>query len=546
MTATSPEQEYRAREQAIVESRLRSAPAAATSMGRHEWDAELGSRSRAAIEARSAEVAAQIRGLELIEPVALPEPYRTRHDIHLRRLRAEFTEETRFGASRRNPGAPLGTIGFACNSLMIREFAPAAERSRSLAKRLTAAPRLLQETRESFESCTPIHVQTALQQAAGIESLLENDVPAFGAAAGDGVALVSLEEARAAAIAAVRAYAAWLRDDVQPSANAPIAWGRERMENLVRAQEYVDTDIDELIRRGYEDLRRHQERLRELARQIDASATPQEVVTRLGKEHPAPEELLPFVSRTLEELRQFCIDADLIEMPTDVRIRLQETPAFSRATTLAACSTPGMYEKVATEAFYYVTPPDAAWNAERTDQYMQFFNRWSLPLITAHEAYPGHYLHLTWLRKSEQAAPFTNTTTTVEGWGHYTERLMIEAGWGDGDPRYEVMQMREALLRLCRYLSAFGMHTQGWSYEQSVDFFMNEGFATRPVAELEAKRGVIGPSYFAYTLGKHEILTLRDELKAKWGSGFTLKRFHNALVKEPYPIAVIAKRLLAG
>jgi uncharacterized protein (DUF885 family) len=191
-----------------------------------------------------------------------------------------------------------------------------------------------------------------------------------------------------------------------------------------------------------------------------------------------------------------------------------------------------------------VTPPDPAWDAQRTDQYLQFFSRWALPLITAHEAYPGHYVHLSWLRLVEDSVPFTNSTTTVEGWAHYNEQLMIESGWGGGDPRFEIAQIREALLRLCRYLAAFGLHIQGWSYDKAVDFFMREGYATRPVAELESRRGVVSPSYFAYTLGKHEILDLRGRLKAKWGSEFTLKRFHNAFVKEPYPTAVIAAKML--
>jgi uncharacterized protein (DUF885 family) len=317
------------------------------------------------------------------------------------------------------------------------------------------------------------------------------------------------------------------------------------MERLVRWQEFVDMDLDEIVRRGEADLRHHQNRLKTVAARIDPSASIAEIVARVGADHPAAADLLPFTETTLEALRRFCIEREVIDMPTEVRIRLKETPQFSRSTTLAACSTPGIYETVATEAYYYVSPPDAAWSAERTDQYLQFFSRWALPLITAHEAYPGHYVHLSWLRLVEDQVPYTNSTTTVEGWAHYTEQLMIETGWGDGDPRYEVAQIREALLRLCRYLAAFGMHVQGWSYDQAVDFFMREGYATRPVAELESRRGVVGPSYFAYTLGKHEILDLRDQVKQAWGPEFSLKRFHNAFVKEPYPTAVVAEKLLA-
>lgn len=545
MSITEAAQQFATLEDEITESRLRWSPAAATGLGRHEWDAELGDRSPEAIEGRSREVADQVRRLEGFDAAELAEPYRTRLPIHLDKLRFELSEEQDYEASRRSPGAPLGLIGFACNGLLIRDFALATERVRLLTGRLLQIPTLLQQYRSLYQTSTLIQVETAMQQATGVIALLERDLPAFVEGASGGVGRGQFDDARMAALEATRSYASWLKDEVRPAADAPIAWGAERISRLVRWQECVEMDLDEIVRRGEADLRAHQERLREVAARIDPAASIGEVVERVGKEHPSAAELLPFTETTLEQLRQFCIDRELIDMPTEVRIGLKETPEFSRATTLAACSTPGKYETVATEAYYYVTPPDSTWDAQRTDQYLQFFSRWALPLITAHEAYPGHYVHLSWLRLVEDSVPFTNSTTTVEGWAHYTEQLMIESGWGDGDPRYEVAQIREALLRLCRYLAAFGLHVQGWSYEEAVEFFMREGYATRPVAELESRRGVVSPSYFAYTLGKHEILDLRERLRAKWGSGFSLKRFHNAFVQEPYPTAVIAAKMLA-
>ena len=163
-------QRFAALEGEITESRRRWSPAMATGLGRHEWDAELGDRSPGAIEARSREVADQVRRLQAIDAASLPEPYRTRHPIHLRKLRFEHSEEEDFEASRHQPGAPLGQIGFACNGLMIRAFAPAPERVRLLTGRLGHVPRLLSQAREVYQSTTPTHVQTALQQAAGANS----------------------------------------------------------------------------------------------------------------------------------------------------------------------------------------------------------------------------------------------------------------------------------------------------------------------------------------------------------------------------------------
>jgi uncharacterized protein (DUF885 family) len=225
---------------------------------------------------------------------------------------------------------------------------------------------------------------------------------------------------------------------------------------------------------------------------------------------------------------------------------MAETPGFSRMTTQAACSTPGPFEEVAKEAYYYVTPPDAAWPQERTEAYLKFFNRWSIPGVTAHEAYPGHYVHLSYLRRAEtKVARYLMTTTTVEGWAHYVEQLMVEAGYGGGDPRLHLMQVREALLRLCRYRCAFGMHVEGWSVQKGIDFFVKEGFATPVIAERETRRGIIGPNYYAYTMGKHQILRLRDRLRARDDAKFDQRRFHDDFMQLPYPVSTI-ERIMCG
>jgi uncharacterized protein (DUF885 family) len=324
---------------------------------------------------------------------------------------------------------------------------------------------------------------------------------------------------------------AWLKDDLLPRSDADYAYGPERFRKLLSYADFVDRPLDELERRGREDLRACQEQLRELAAQVDSSKSPAEVVDLVSQDHPTPERLVPDTNALLEELRQFAIDHRMATMPTDVRIRVTETPSFARATTQAACSTPGAFETKATEAFYYA--------------YLKFFNHYSLPGITAHEAYPGHYVHISWLHKAESKLPhFLQTATTTEGWAHYVEQLLVEEGYGDGDPRYHIMQLREALLRLCRYLVSIGLHTQGWSFDEAVAFFEREGFATQPIAEREARRGVSGPQYYAYTLGKHEVLALRERVKAKQGAKYDQLAFHDALIKLPYPLSIIEGMLL--
>ena len=225
-----------------------------------------------------------------------------------------------------------------------------------------------------------------------------------------------------------------------------------------------------------------------------------------------------------------------------------ETPQVQRATTQAACSTPGPFEEVAKESYYYVTPPDPQWPPERTESYLRFFNRYALPLISAHEVYPGHFVHLIALRQvggTPLARLLRPGAVTTEGWAHYIEQVMIEAGYGEEEPRFELMQLREALLRLCRYLVSFGIHLDGWSFEEATAFFQREGYATPVIAEREARRGVTGPNYYAYTLGKHEILALRERYRAAKGGDFRLQEFHDRFIRLPYPVGIIQQLMLA-
>jgi uncharacterized protein (DUF885 family) len=406
---------------------------------------------------------------------------------------------------------------------------------------------VLEQARANLDACPRAHVETAIEQAAGVRVLLLRDLPDALSGVTDASLRADFDDALRAATGALDAFAAWLKDDLLPRSDAPFAYGPDRFTKLLAYTDYVERPLDELERRAQDDLRACQARLRELCGRIDAAKTPAEVVDAISRDHPTPERLLPDTDALLEDLRQFSIDHRLATMPTEVRIRVADTPSFARMTTQAACSTPGPFETKATEAYYYVTPPDPSWPAERTEAYLKFFNRYSLPGITAHEAYPGHYVHISWLHKrDDRLGHFLRPTTTTEGWAHYVEQVMVEAGYGDGDPRFEIMQLREALLRLCRYLVSFGLHTQGWAVEQAVDFFEREGFATKPIAERETRRGVIGPNYYAYTLGKHEILSLREKLKQRLGGKYDQLAFHDAFMQLPYPVPMIEQMLLDG
>ncbi len=522
-------------------------PGTASGRGFHDHDADLGDRSEDAIAFRMSDISAFLSRLQSLDRGQLDPTERYDADLLARRIRWELAEHEEVRGWQRNPGSYLATIGQSCNGLVIRDFAPLDQRLRSLVSRLREVPRLLDQARANLVDPSRYAVETAVESGTGLRALLQRDLIDAAKGASDASIRGEVEAAAAAALAAVDAYVAWLKSDLLPHAAEAFAWGGDTFAKLLSFGDSIDDPLDALVRRGEEDLRAHQELLREVAAKIDPKASPAAVVDAVSRDHPSAERLLPDTEALLEELRRFSVDAGLCTMPTEVRIRVRETPGFSRMTTQAACSTPGPFETVATEAYYYVTPPDAAWPPERTEAYLKFFNRWSIPGVTAHEAYPGHYIHLSYLHRAEsKIGRFLGTTTTIEGWAHYIEHVLVEAGYGGGDPRFHLMQIREALLRLCRYRCAFGLHTEGWTPQQGIDFFIREGFATPVIAERETRRGILGPNYYAYTMGKHQILALRDKLRARDGGAFSLARFHDAFMQLPYPVSTIEKILLGA
>jgi len=247
----------------------------------------------------------------------------------------------------------------------------------------------------------------------------------------------------------------------------------------------------------------------------------------------------------LEEIREYLIDHDVVSVPSEERARVIETPRFYRFAT-AAMNSPGSFEKVAKEAFYYVTPVEDSWPPEKKEEWLRHLNYTSLRNISVHECYPGHYVHFLHRRrvKSTVLRSYFSYAFT-EGWAHYCEEMMIEQGFGNGDPRLRMAQLQDALLRDCRYISSIRMHTGGWTWEHATRFFMGNAFLDRLPAEREAKRGTWDPEYLNYTLGK---LMIR-KLRADWFTrhrGVSLREFHDTLLALGAPPLGLAREHLLG
>jgi uncharacterized protein (DUF885 family) len=245
-----------------------------------------------------------------------------------------------------------------------------------------------------------------------------------------------------------------------------------------------------------------------------------------------------------------------VTIPSDVRPILEETPPFMRATTTASMDTPGPFEKHATEAYFNVTLPDPKMTPAQVEGYMHGFNVGTVISTAVHEAYPGHYIQFLWLPQApSRVRKLLGANTDIEGWAHYTEQMMLDEGYGQPgvgakDEReakfLRLGQLQDALLRNARFIVGIQMHTGKMSYDEAVAFFQKEGYQSKENAVVETKRGTSDPTYLYYTLGKLEIMKLREDVKKKQGAAFRLEQFHNDFLRQGFPPVKIVREALLG
>ena len=535
---------------------FRFAPTSATVAGFHQYDTKLENYSRAGVDAEIAALKEFEWKFDDFPDTGLDESTKADLAIMRSQVRSNLLDLETVRPWQKNPDTYSSGISNSAFVLMERDFAPADERLRSLIAREKQMPAVLTEVRANLESPPRIYTEIALEQLPGIVDFFRHDVPDAFKAAKDPATIAEFQKTNAQVIAALESYQQWLKTELLSKSNGDFRIGADTFSKKLLYDDMVDTPLDRLLEIGYDDLHRNQAEFKRVAKEIDPNKTPKEVLAELAALHPAPDELLESFRNTFTSLIAFINAKKIITIPSTVEPTLEETPPFMRATTQASMDTPGAYEKHSTTAYFNVTLPEKTWPAARTSEFMAAFNRGTIISTSVHEAYPGHYVQFLWVNHGNLSAvrKLTGSSTNIEGWAHYCEQMMLDEGYnqpgaGAKDERESRLirlgQLQDALLRDARFIVGIRMHTQGMTLEQAEDFFVNEGYQSRPIAEVETKRGTADPTYLYYTLGKLEIMKLRSDLQRKEGASFSLEKFHDAFMRQGgAPIRIVRKALL--
>jgi uncharacterized protein (DUF885 family) len=536
---------------AHFEDTFRRFPTMATQAGIHTYDSELRGFTLEERAAHLTQLRARLAALpQQVDRAALPPLDRADYDILESHLRARILDYEAVRNWERNPNTWLGTASYPVFQLINRDFAPLEQRMRSAVSRMKQIPAVFATAQATLKNPPKLWTEIALMQAQGTRGLYAETLPKAFASVQDAALQEAFKQEQTRCLAAIDGFIRFLREDLLPRSNGDFAIGEQIYRQKLLYEEGVTEDIDSLLAWGNAELKRTQDQFREVAARITPGKAPMDVYRELGKEHPAPAELVPTTRAMLEEIRQFLVDKRIITIPSEVRALVAETPAFNRSLSFASMSMPGAFETRATEAYYYVTPPEPTWTPEQTAQHMSFYNRYALQIVSIHEAYPGHFVQFLWThRVDSKVRRMLGSSTFSEGWGLYTEQMMLDEGYGGTGPNADKLRLNQLALylqRLARYVVGLSLHTRGMTYEQAVRFFEEEAYMTRTNAEREARRGTSDPTYLVYALGKRMLLELREDARAKWGADFTLQRFHDQTVSYGYPPIPILRRMMLG
>jgi uncharacterized protein (DUF885 family) len=531
-------------------------PSVATTDGLHQHDSE--------IEAYSAkEVTAEIRTLHDYEarvahfPAAGLNPVEAAdREILLGQIRSTLLTLEVLRPRENNPDVYSSGATGSIYVLMIRKFAPPDARLRSVIAREKKIPGILASARENLKNPPRVFTEIALEQMPGIIGFFQQDVPAAFADVKDPVLNAEFAKTNGKVIVALRQYQGWLETDLLPRSHGDFRIGAANFSKKLRYEEMVDTPLDRLLQVGLDDLHKNQAELRRIAKEVDPAKSPQNVMAQLGETHPAPDKLMQTFAGTFDSLISFIQEKKIISIPPGPRPILMETPPFERATTTASMDTPGPFETVATESYFHVTLPAPGDSAEDRASLMAGFNIGTIVSTSVHETYPGHYMQYLWTsRAPSKLRKVFYANTNSEGWAHYCEQMMLDEGYaqpgtGAKDEREAKLirlgQLQDALLRDARFVVGIEMHTGKMSLDEAKVFFVKGGFQTAKIADIEAKRGTSDPTYLYYTLGKLQILKLREDYKKKMGADYTIGKFHDAFMSQGFPPIAVVRQTLLG
>jgi uncharacterized protein (DUF885 family) len=538
------------------------APVAATQLGDHRFDGALDDVSAAGQAARVEFAQKYLGELAAFARTELSRANQVDAALLEQQLRSDLFQIEQLEDWRWNPLLYTSLAGSSIYSLFARDFAPLAERLASATTRLEQLPRFLAQVREVLMPARipRIHAETAVRQSAGLAALIDSFVVPNIAQ------LPESERERVAGIvarakSALSQHQLWLERRLLPEAKGNFRLGAQLYDAKLQFALNSSLSRAEIRARAESELAKARNEMYAIARIVlegrrGAPRTPENPSPRQQQraieaalelayaDRPKRDQVFEVARRSMTEAERFVKSRDLVSVFDDP-LEIIPMPEFQRGVALAYCDPPGPLE-TGQKTFYAISPIPENWTRAQVDSFLREYNTRSIHNLTIHEAMPGHYLQL--MHANRYRSPLRAVLASgpfVEGWAVYTERMMVDAGYYNGDPLMRLIQLKWYLRTIGNAILDQAVHVDGIERAAAMrlmtrDTFQEEREAAGKWVRVQLTSAQL-PTYF---VGVQEHLALRAEAEQRAGANFNLKRYHDAVLSFGSPPVRYVRALL--
>ena len=507
-------------------------PSIAAGNGIHDHDDRLDDFSAAGIAAEVKALEGDAAALRAFDPKTLTPDERVDQRILLGIVDGWLLEQKTLQNWRRNPMLYASALADGVHNLMTMTSDPAPVRMRRIISKLHQLPAFLNDAKVNVVNPPRLFAERGAGFMRGAQDMLGRDLDAAFAAEPNAALRDSLRKAADTAIPQIAAYVAYLERDVIPKATGDFTIGATNLARRYQAEELIDTPLPNMVAIGERELARSQAEFRAAAAKLDPKRDPVKVWEDVRKDHPKLGGVVAATQAIVDSLTAFVATHGIATLPPNERVIVAPALAFDLGFGSMHASPP--LEKTPVKSIYYITDAQPGLSPAEQEAWLERFNYASLTNTSAHEAMPGHWLHSTYMRRTPGKVrriwiglnPFPQPSSGQDGWAHYAEQMVLDEGYGNGDPKLRLAQLSDALTRICRLISGIKLHTKQWTLADAQRCFEKDAYVAAPAAKREAERGTYDPTYGGYFLGKRGILKLRADYQKRMGAKFSLREFH--------------------
>jgi uncharacterized protein (DUF885 family) len=534
----------------FLDAYFKASPVSATYIGEHKYDGLLDDFSPEAIQAEQSRLKQFLERMGTIDTVRLNDTNRVDFKILENEIYSQLLQNEELKSWEKSPVMYNYVVGGAINSLITRDFAPWGERLNNVLSRLKQIPRLLEQAKANLKEPSKINTSTAIRQNKGTINLIKNELSKVLDEAPDLKDSLMAESQKV--VSALEDYQKFLENDLLPRSKGDFRLGKELYEKKLRYTLQSDLSSDEIVKRAEQEFTRVRKRMYDIALPLHDKLFPthkhkesgdqlesviiKEVIDEIAKDHPQKDELLAVCRQIMKDLVDFVKEKDLVDLSGITPLEVDWEPEFSRGVAIAGLDAPGPLDKNQ-KSFYRVSPIPDDWTKEQVESYLREYNNYMLRDLSIHEAMPGHYVQLFYANQfpSLVRAIFGNGPF-IEGWAVYSERMMVNAGYMNFDPRYELQQLKMYLRAVINSILDAKIQAGDMTKEEAIKLMTEGGFQEISEAEGKWVRALLTSTQLStYFVGIQEVLDLEKDYKEKMGDEFSQKEFNQKILSYGSP-----------